>query len=96
MNNETQDGEIDPILLEMSRIRRMERGKICRMNNRPHYNHQTWREGKNVVRYVPADQVESLQDAIDGYRRFMELAEAYAQKVILRTREEASKTDGSG
>lgn len=67
----------------------MERGKICKMKGRPHYNHQTWQDGKNVVRYVPTEHLDELQEAIDGYRLFMELAEEYAQKVILQTREEA-------
>ena len=89
---EKQDKKIDPILVRMSQIPKMERGKICRLKGRPHYNHQTWQDGKNVVRYVPANDVEALQDAIDGYRLFMELAEEYAQKVILRTRSEGSKS----
>ena len=84
-----QEDKLDLLLLSMSKITRMERGKICRMKGRPHYNHQTWENGKNVVRYVPASEVEARQEAIDGYRLFMELAEEYAQKIILRTRAES-------
>jgi hypothetical protein len=84
--------KIHPLLERMSRIERMERGKICRMKGRPHYNHQTWQDGRNTVRYVPAEQVTNLQTAIEGYRLFMELAEQYANEIIQRTRK-ASKKD---
>ena len=77
-----------PLLIRMGRIPRMERGKLCRMTGRPHYNHQTWKDGHNVARYVSADQVESLQEAIDGYCHFMELAQQYAELIIQRTRNE--------
>jgi hypothetical protein len=46
--------KLPPLLERMGRIQRMERGKVCRLVGRPHYNHQTWQEGRNVVRYVPA------------------------------------------
>ena len=85
-----QTKKIHPLLERMGRIERMERGKICRMTGRPHYNHQTWQDGRNVVRYVPVDDVASLQDAIDGYRLFMELAQEYADEIIERTRREPS------
>jgi hypothetical protein len=81
---------IHPLLERMSRIERMERGKICRMSGTPHCNHQTWQDGRNVVRYVPADHVAPLQEAIDGYRLFMELAHQHADQVIERTRRQFS------
>lgn len=75
----------------MAQIERMERGKICPMAGRPHYNHQTWQDGRNVVRYVPAQEVTSVQQAIDGYNLFRKLAEEYADEIIQRTREECAK-----
>ena len=69
----------------------MERGKICPMAGRPHYNHQTWQDGRNVVRYVPAEELASLQEAIDGYNLFRKLAEEYADEIIRRTRQERAK-----
>jgi hypothetical protein len=84
--------KMHPLLKRMSRIQRMERGKICRMGARPHYNHQTWQDGRNVVRYVPTDQVASLQQAIDGYHLFMELAHQYADQIIKRTRRQLSSS----
>src|SRR6056297_828389 len=35
------------LLERMAAIERMERGKVCQMGGRPHYNHQTWQDGKN-------------------------------------------------
>lgn len=70
----------------MSRIEQMERGKVCRLTGRPHYNHQTWQDGRNVVRYVPSAQVAALKAAIDGYSLFMKLARQYADLIIQRTR----------
>ena len=82
----TKKQKIHPLLERMGRIDRMERGTICRMRGRPHCNHQTWQNGRNVVRYVPAAAVKRLQEAINGYRLFLELAEEYADScgLILR------------
>ena len=79
------------LLERMARIERMERGKLCRMSGRSHYNHQTWRDGRNLVRYVPAREAAFVQEAIDGYQDFMRLAEQYADEVILRTRRDREK-----
>ena len=80
---------IHPLLERMGRIARMERGTLCRMTGRRHYNHQTWLDGHNVVRYIPAEQVARLQEAIDGYRLFMELARKYSDQIIQRTRRQS-------
>ncbi len=79
------------MLERMAQIERMERGKLCRMGSRPHYNHQTWRDGRNQVRYVPAEQAPFVQKAIEGYALFMKLAEQYADEVIEQTRKERQK-----
>lgn len=80
------------LLLErMAGIELMERGKICRMAGHPHYNHQIWQDGRNVVRHVPADEVDELQKAIDGYTLFRELAEQYADEIIRATRKERDR-----
>lgn len=83
---------IDPLLIQMSRIPRMERGRLCQMNGRPDFNHQTWQDGRNVVRYVPRDQADAVQRAMEGYRRYLKLAEQYADKIIRRTRQEQLKS----
>jgi len=79
------------IVERMAAIERMERGKLCQMSGRPHYNHQTWRNGKNEVRYVSKDDAPELQKDIDGYRVFIKLAEQYADEVICKTRREREK-----
>lgn len=79
------------LLEQMAQIERMERGKLCPMGRRPHYNHQTWQDGRNVVRYVPAAEVEYVRKAIEGYTRYKELAEQYADEVIRQTRAERKR-----
>ncbi|MBI2433215.1 MAG: hypothetical protein HYV26_10120 [Candidatus Hydrogenedentes bacterium] len=79
------------LLERMARIERMERGKLCAMGERPHYNHQTWQDGKNVVRYVPAGQAEFVKEAIEGYEFFKRLAEQYVDEVVRHTRAERER-----
>ena len=79
------------LLERMAAIERMERGKLCRMTGRPHYNHQTWRNGRNEVRYVPKDEVRELEKDIAGYQLFIKLAEQYADEVIRVTRRAREK-----
>lgn len=77
------------LLKEIAGIQQMERGKLCRMRRAPtgnYYNHQTWEQGRNVVRYVPRDQVQSLKQAIASYQHFLKLTQAYADEVVRRTR----------
>jgi hypothetical protein len=80
--------KMERLLGRMARIKRMERGKLCPMGGGSHYNHQTWQEGRNVVRYVPAKEAALLQEGIDGYHQFMTLVEQYADEVIKQTRRE--------
>ena len=61
------------------------------MAGRPHYNHQTWDAGRNVVRYVPAEQLQELQEAIDSYALFKKLSQQYADEVIRLTRKARNK-----
>jgi hypothetical protein len=75
------------ILQQMARIQRMERGKLCPMQNGAYYNHQTWVQGRNIVRYVPRDRVADLQQAIAGYQQYLKLTQAYAEAIIRRTRQ---------
>ncbi len=79
------------LLEQMARIEWMERGTLCRMGGRPYYNHQWWCKGRNVVRYVPAQEVDSLREAIDGYNQFMKLAQLYTEEVIKQTRKQRQK-----
>jgi hypothetical protein len=63
------------LLEKISSIEKMERGKLCRMGERPHYNLQAWEDGKNVVRYVTRAEVKEVSAAIEGYKLFRELTE---------------------
>jgi hypothetical protein len=66
----------------------MERGKLCRMRrgNKVYYNHQAWVNGRNQVRYVQAEDVPALREAIRGYKKFLLLVEEYADAAIRETR----------
>ena len=79
------------LLERMVEIERMERGKLCQMGGRSHYNHQTWRDGKNEVRYVPKAEVADLKKDIAGYQLFAKLAEQYADEVIRASRRERER-----
>ena len=71
----------------MGQIQEMERGKLCPMRGGRYFNHQTWEQGRNVVRYVPAAQVPALRRSIAGYRRFLKLAEQYVALSVQQTRQ---------
>ncbi len=66
------------------------------MTGRNHFNHQTWQAGRNIVRYVPREEIDDLQQSIDGYTQFLELAQQYAEEIVQFTRKERTKrTKGS-
>jgi hypothetical protein len=85
-----QTKKMQNILERMARIEKMERGKLCQMGT-GHFNHQTWQDGGNKVRYVPADQAAFVKKAIGGYTLFTKLAEQYADEVVKQTRREQKK-----
>lgn len=53
----------------------------------PYYKHQRWENGRNVTRRVPASEAEQLQKAVDGYHRFRQLADEYAEVTVAMTQE---------
>jgi hypothetical protein len=76
---------------EVAQIQLMERGKLTLMRqgpNGPHYKLQAWVNGKNTSRHVSQDQADTVQEAIDGYRKFHDLTARYAQTIIDQTRAE--------
>ena len=77
----------EALLKQIARIPWMERGKLCPMAVGNHYNHQTWQNGRNIVRYVPRERVADLQKAIAGYQQYLKLTQAYADQIIRRTRQ---------
>jgi hypothetical protein len=86
----------EALLKQIAAIQEMERGKLCRLRDGTHHNHQTWEKGRNVVRYVPRERIPHLQKAISGYQKYTKLTKAYADAVIQRTRlAEKNKTSAA-
>lgn len=79
------------LLERIAQIQEMERGKICRMTGRDHFNHQTWDAGRNIVGYVQREDIDDLQQAIDGYALFTELTRQYADEIVRLTRIQRAK-----
>jgi hypothetical protein len=81
----------ESILQQIAQIQRMDQGTVSVIRQGPHgpyYNHQCYENGRNVSRYVPAQQVPELEEAIEGYRRFQELVKQYVQLQVEKTRPE--------
>ncbi len=94
----------EDILREMAGIERMEKGRLTpeyreteregrKIRLGPYYKHQCWIDGANQSRRVPAEEAEALSEAVDGYQRFKELSEEYAELTVAMTQEQ---TAGSG
>jgi hypothetical protein len=81
----------ESILRELAQIQHLDRGtvSVIRQGPRgPYYNHQCYEAGRNVSRYVPAEQVAELQAALAGYQRFQQLVQQYVQLMVEKTRAE--------
>jgi hypothetical protein len=92
MNNLVEKAKI---LNDMARIQRMERGTISRVIFKdrspqagPYFKLQYWEQGKNHTRHVPPEHLEMLQEAVEGYATFQDLAQQYAELVMAETRSE--------
>ena len=53
----------------------------------PYYKYQRWENGRNLTRRVPAEKAEQVKEAVDGYHRFLELAEEFIKITIEMTQE---------
>jgi hypothetical protein len=76
---------------QAAQIQHLERGKLSIIGqgpNGPYYNHQFRQNGKYVTRYVPREQAQAVQEAIDGYRKFDHLIGRYVDGMVERTRAE--------
>ncbi len=71
------------------KIETMETGKLCLMRKsatgREYYNIQTWKDGRNVSRYVPESELEETKRAVANHGRFMALVGEYVDLVVKRT-----------
>ena len=72
----------------------MERGKLSSYSfpdrsdaAGPYHKLQHWENGKNKTRYVPTEDLPAIQAALEGYARYRQLTEQYAQLVISETRQ---------
>ena len=92
------------LLEEMSRIERMQRGRLTEeyrqrevdgelRESGPYFKHQVWCEGKNVSRRVKADEAQQLREDIAGLDRFKDLSAQYIEATVAMT-EEASEGEG--
>jgi hypothetical protein len=57
-------------------------------STQPYFKLQSWQKGKNVTRHVRSGHLSELQAALDGYARFRQLCEHYAEIMVERTRAE--------
>jgi len=79
----------ESLLQELAQIQSLERGTVSVLRqgpSGPYYNHQCYEHGRNVSRYVPADQVAELQAALADHQRFQELVQQYVELLVARTR----------
>ena len=79
------------LLEEAAQIQRMERGKLSVMREGPngtHFKLQAWEKGKNVSRHVSGEDAQAVQEALEGYQKFQDLTQQYAQQIIDTTRAE--------
>ena len=86
MNSKTTPASI---LHQIAQIQRLDLGTVSVIRqgpNGPYYNHQCYEKGRNVSRYVPAEQVPELKEALGGYRRFQDLVKQYLQLKVEETR----------
>src|SRR5215472_17622090 len=78
------------ILQEINAITRMERGKLCAQSRGPSappfYKLQCWHKGRNETRYVPAEEVASVKEALAGHEQFQKLAQEFVELTVSRTR----------
>jgi len=82
------------LLQQIAAIPAMERGKLSAYSFQersghkgPYHKLQSWQDGKNQTRYVPADELPAVQAALAGYAQYQELTRQYAELVINETRQ---------
>src|SRR6266850_1476666 len=77
------------LIEQILQLQRMEHGSISVVRtgpNGPYYNLNSWEDGKNRCRYLPQDKVPAVQQAIEGYHKYQQLTEQYAQQMVEQTR----------
>jgi hypothetical protein len=81
------------ILAQIVQIQSMERGKLCEYRHAgrssqagSYFKLQMWQDGKNHTRHVRPEELPALRDALEGYARFGQLTDQYAQLIVAQTR----------
>jgi hypothetical protein len=59
---------------------RTRQGKQVRLG--PYYKLQLWRQGKNLTRYVRAEEVPALRQAIANHERFEDLCQQFVDLTV--------------
>jgi hypothetical protein len=83
------------LLQDIAQIQHLDRGTLSIIRQGPegpYYNHQCYENGRNVSRYVPAEQVAELKAALDGHRQVQTLMAQYVQLMVEKTRAERIAT----
>jgi hypothetical protein len=75
------------LLAQIAALPAMERGTLSPHSSGRHLKLQSWQEGKNHTRHVPADELPAVQSALAGYAQYRQLTEQYADLVIQETRQ---------
>jgi hypothetical protein len=77
------------LIEQILQIQHMEHGSLSIIRqgpNGPYYSLNSWEDGKNRCRYLPQDKVPEVQQAIEGYHKYQQLTEQYAQQMVEQTR----------
>lgn len=77
-----------PGTLSEQYITRKRDGKPVRFG--PYYKLQLWCQGKNLTRYVTAEQVPDLRVAIANHQRFEDLCQQFVELTVAMDQEEES------
>jgi hypothetical protein len=99
--DQTTSPALTAILAEMATLTTMERGTLTaeyrtrparegegagEVRLGPYYKFQVWENGRNASRRVPAAEVPALEEQLAHHRRFAELAAAFVEEAVARSR----------
>src|SRR5262245_29106734 len=97
--DQTIPSDLKAILTEMATLTTMERGKLTAeyrsrpasdgcgpLKAGPYYKLQAWENGRNASRRIPPEAVPALQEDLANHERFTQLADAFVEQTIARTR----------
>lgn len=77
------------LIEQILQIQHMEHGSLSIIRqgpNGPYFSLNSWEDGTNRCRYLPQDKVPEVQQAIEGYHKYQQLTEQYAQQMVEQTR----------